>query len=47
MGRNETLHDRTVLLVTHKAYRECSGSMNALILSLVTSDAFIYRSQNY
>ena len=29
----------------HKAYRESDGSMNALILSLVTSDAFLYRTQ--
>ena len=47
MGRNETLHDRPVLLAAHKAYRESGGSMKALILYLVTSDAFIYRSQNY
>jgi hypothetical protein len=43
MGRNETLHDRPVLLAAHKAYRESGGSMKALILYLVTSDAFLYR----
>jgi hypothetical protein len=43
MGRNETLHDRPVLLAAHKAYREGGGSMKDLILSLVSSDAFIYR----
>ena len=43
MGRNETLHDRPVLQAAHKAYRESGGSMKALILSLLTSDAFLYR----
>ncbi|MDG0965628.1 MAG: DUF1588 domain-containing protein [Opitutales bacterium] len=46
MGRNETLHDRSVLQAAHKAYRESGGSMKALILSLVTSDAFLFRKQN-
>ena len=40
MGRNETLHDAPVLQAAHKAYRDNGGSMNALITSLVTSDAF-------
>jgi len=43
MGRNETIHDRPVLQAAHKAYRESEGSMKALITSLVTSDAFLYR----
>jgi len=43
MGRNETLHDAPVLQAAHKAYRDNGGSMNALIISLVTSDAFLYR----
>ena len=43
MGRNETLNDRPVLQDAHKAYRESGGSMKALITSLVTSDAFLYR----
>ncbi|MEM7698438.1 MAG: DUF1588 domain-containing protein [Verrucomicrobiota bacterium] len=43
MGRNETLHDRDVLQEAHRAYRDNGGSMNALILSLLTSDAFLYR----
>ena len=46
MGRNETLHDRPVLQAAHKAYRDSGGSMKALILSLVTSDAFLFRKQN-
>ena len=43
MGRNETLNDRPVLQAAHKAYKDSGGSMNALITSLVTSDAFLYR----
>lgn len=44
MGRNETLNDRPVLQAAHKAYRDNGGSINALIASLVTSDAFLYRT---
>ncbi len=43
MGRNEILNDAPVLQAAHKAYRDNGGSMNALITSLVTSDAFLYR----
>ena len=43
MGRNETLHDRVVLQDAHKAYRQSGGSMKALLTSLLTSDAFLYR----
>ena len=43
MGRNETLNDAPVLQAAHKAYKENGGSMNALIVSLLTSDAFLYR----
>jgi len=43
MGRNETLNDAPVLQAAHKAYRDNGGSMKALIQSLVTSDAFLYR----
>ena len=43
MGRNETLNDAPVLQDAHRAYKESGGSMNALITSLVTSDAFLYR----
>ena len=45
MGRNETLHDGPVLQAAHQAYRESGGSMKALITSLVTSDAFLYRKR--
>lgn len=43
MGRNETLNDAPVLQAAHKAYRDNGGSMKALITSLLTSDAFLYR----
>ena len=46
MGRNETLNDAPVLQAAHKAYRENNGSMKALITSLVTSNAFVYRTVN-
>ena len=42
IGRNETINDGPVLQDAYRAYRE-NGSMNALITSLVTSDAFLYR----
>ncbi|MFN3190643.1 MAG: DUF1588 domain-containing protein [Aureliella sp.] len=44
MGRNETLHDAPVLQAAHRAYRDSGGSMKALITSLLTSDAFLYRT---
>lgn len=43
MGRNETLNDGPDLQAAHKAYRESGGSMKALLVSLLTSDAFLYR----
>ena len=43
MGRNETLNDAPVLQTAHQAYRESGGSMKALLASLLTSDAFLYR----
>ena len=43
MGRNETIHDRVVLQNAHKAYKQSGGSMKALLTSLLTSDAFLYR----
>ena len=44
MGRNETLNDAPVLQAAHRAYRDNGGSMNALLISLLTSDAFLYRT---
>lgn len=43
MGRNETLNDAAVLQAAHQAYKESGGSMKALLVSLLTSDAFLYR----
>lgn len=45
MGRNETLHDGPVLQAAHRAYNENGGSMKALLVSLLTSDAFLYRTR--
>ncbi|MCR9118132.1 MAG: DUF1588 domain-containing protein [bacterium] len=46
MGRNETIDDGPVLQEAHRAYKESGGSMKALIVSLLTSDAFLYRTRN-
>ncbi|SMP59530.1 Planctomycete cytochrome C [Neorhodopirellula lusitana] len=45
MGRNETLNDAPVLQEAHRAYKESGGSMKALLVSLLTSDAFLYRTR--
>ena len=45
MGRNETINDATVLQDAHRAYRDNGGSMKALLTSLLTSDAFLYRTR--
>lgn len=45
MGRNETLNDAPVLQDAYRAYRDNDGSMNSLITSLLTSDAFLYRTR--
>jgi len=46
MGRNETLNDAPVLQDAYHAYQANGGSMNALLISLLTSDAFLYRTRN-
>ncbi len=43
MGRNETLNDAPILQAAYRAYHDSNGSMKALITSLITSDAFLYR----
>jgi hypothetical protein len=43
MGRNETINDAPVLQAAWHAYRDNDGSMKALLTSLLTSDAFLYR----
>jgi hypothetical protein len=45
MGRNETINDAPVLQEAQRAYRDSGGSMKALITSLLTSDAFLYRTR--
>ncbi len=46
MGRNETLGDAKTLQEAHKAYTDNNGSMKALVISLLTSDSFIYRTMS-
>ena len=43
MGRNEMLTDSPTLIEADRAYRESGGSFKALLISLLTSDSFIYR----
>lgn len=43
MGRNETIDDAPTLKAAHKAYQDNDGSMKAMIISLLTSDSFLYR----
>jgi hypothetical protein len=43
MGRNETLDDAPTLIDAEKAYTENGGSMKALLISLLSSDSFLYR----
>ena len=43
MGRNESLSDSKTLMDAEKAYLENNGSFDAVIISLLTSDSFIYR----
>lgn len=45
MGRNETLNDAPVLQEAYRAYKDSGGSMQALLISLLTSDAFLYRTR--
>ena len=46
MGRNETLGDAKTLQEAHRAYTDNDGSMKALVVSLLSSDSFIYRAKN-
>ncbi len=43
MGRNETLEDSPTLMAMDNAYLESDGSFKELLISLVTSDSFLYR----
>jgi mono/diheme cytochrome c family protein len=42
-GRNENLSDSRTLIDAEQAYIDSSGSFDAVIVSLLTSDSFIYR----
>jgi hypothetical protein len=44
MGRDETRDDAATLQAAYRAYRESDGSLRALLASLLTSDAFLYRT---
>lgn len=43
LGRNETLGDARTLQEADRAYVAAGGSFKALVVSLLTSDAFLYR----
>lgn len=43
LGRNETLADSKTLIDAEQAYLDNEGSFDAVIVSLLTSDSFIYR----
>jgi hypothetical protein len=43
LGRNETLADSQTLIRADQAYVESGGSFEELIVSLLTSDSFLYR----
>jgi len=43
MGRNEYLSDSNTLISAEQAYVESGGSFDAVIVSLLTSDSFIFR----
>ncbi len=43
MGRNERLSDSQTLIQADEAYVTSGGSFRALVLSLLTSDSFLYR----
>ena len=44
LGRNETLADAKTLQDADRAYVESGGSFKALVASLLTADAFLYRT---
>lgn len=43
MGRNEVLTDSKTLITAEQAYLENDGSFEALLVSLLSSDSFLYR----
>ena len=47
LGRNETLSDSQTLINADQAYLSSGGSFDAVIVSLLTSDSFIYRKPEH
>ena len=45
LGRNETLTDSKTLINADRAYLDHNGSFDEVIVSLLTSDSFIYRKR--
>jgi hypothetical protein len=45
MGRNEMLSDSSTLMAADEAYLKSGGSFRALLISLLSSDSFVYRKQ--
>lgn len=43
MGRNEMLSDSPTMIAADHAYLEHDGSFNEMLVSLLTSDSFLYR----
>jgi hypothetical protein len=43
MGRNEMLSDSKTLISADRAYLESGGSFKALLISILSSDSFLYR----
>jgi hypothetical protein len=43
MGRNEMLSDSQTLINADKAYTEDGGSFKAVVVSLLSSESFMYR----
>jgi hypothetical protein len=43
MGRNEMMSDSRTLIAMDNAYVESEGSFKELLVSLLTSDSFLYR----
>lgn len=43
MGRNEMLSDSPTMIAADRAYLEHDGSFNEMLVSLLTSDSFLYR----
>ncbi|MBP84717.1 MAG: hypothetical protein CMO61_12815 [Verrucomicrobiales bacterium] len=43
MGRNEMLSDSKTLIDAEKSYLDSGGKFSELLVSLLTSDSFLYR----